>query len=128
MQYRKKPAMVDAFKWTGGPDQTEDPEWIVEALKKPQFQVGSARIVQVNPDGPINMEIFAHERRYHTQIGDYIIKNSNGEIYSRPADIFEAIYEIAKTCQACNGSGLKTIDNDVQLDDPCDDCWGSGYV
>ena len=26
--YRKKPVLIDAFQWTGGPDQIEDPEWI----------------------------------------------------------------------------------------------------
>lgn len=24
---------VEAFQWTGGPDQTEDPEWIVRAIQ-----------------------------------------------------------------------------------------------
>jgi len=32
MLYRKKPIIVDAFQWTGGSDQTEDPEWIIQAL------------------------------------------------------------------------------------------------
>jgi len=34
MKYRKKPVVIEAFKWTGGPDQEEDPVWIVEAIKK----------------------------------------------------------------------------------------------
>ena len=33
MKYRKKPVVVEAFKWTGGPDQESDPEWIVEAIR-----------------------------------------------------------------------------------------------
>lgn len=31
--YKERAKTVEAFKWTGGPDQTEDPEWIVEAIK-----------------------------------------------------------------------------------------------
>ena len=34
MKYRKKPVVIEAFKWTGEPDQTEDPEWIIAAIKK----------------------------------------------------------------------------------------------
>lgn len=28
-----KPRLLDVFRWTGGPDQIEDPEWIVELIK-----------------------------------------------------------------------------------------------
>ena len=34
MKYRKKPLIIEAFKWTGGPDQREDPEWMVDAIRK----------------------------------------------------------------------------------------------
>ena len=34
MKYRKKPVEIEAFQWTGGPDQEEDPEWIIEAIKR----------------------------------------------------------------------------------------------
>lgn len=33
MRYTKKPITVDAFKWTGGSNQAEDPDWILEAMK-----------------------------------------------------------------------------------------------
>jgi hypothetical protein len=32
MKVRKRPVVVDAFQWAAGPDQTEDPDWIVSAL------------------------------------------------------------------------------------------------
>lgn len=41
-KYRKKPVVIEAFKWTGGPDQTEDPEWICEALRQNPNSMGSA--------------------------------------------------------------------------------------
>lgn len=34
MKYRKKPVVIEAFKWTGDMNQVEDPEWIIEAIKK----------------------------------------------------------------------------------------------
>ena len=33
MKYRKKPVVIEAFQWTGGPEQEDDPEWIIEAIK-----------------------------------------------------------------------------------------------
>ena len=33
MKYRKKPYVVDAFQWTGGVDQKEDPEWLIEKIE-----------------------------------------------------------------------------------------------
>lgn len=40
--YKERAKTVEAFRWTGGPDQTEDPEWIVEAIKagKITFEMG----------------------------------------------------------------------------------------
>ncbi len=32
-KYRKRPAVIEAFRWTGGPDQTEDPDWIKRQIK-----------------------------------------------------------------------------------------------
>jgi hypothetical protein len=32
-KFRKKPIVIEAFKWTGDQDQTEDPEWIIEAIR-----------------------------------------------------------------------------------------------
>jgi hypothetical protein len=34
MKYRKKPIVVEAFKWSGDINQLEDPEWIIEEIKK----------------------------------------------------------------------------------------------
>ena len=39
-RYRKKPVVIEAFKWTGGPAQLEDPEWIVDAIKRQEVWFG----------------------------------------------------------------------------------------
>jgi hypothetical protein len=86
-EYRKKPIVIDAFKWTGAPDQTEDPYWIVEAIK--------AGIVTCKEDlvGAPLMCISTLEGMMYARVGEYIIQGIKGEIYPCKADIFEASYE-----------------------------------
>lgn len=83
MKYRKKPLIIDAFKWTGGPDQIEDPLWIVEAIRRGE--------VHFTPDGMI---IKTLEGDHLASPGDYIIQGIKGEIYPCKPDIFEATYEL----------------------------------
>ena len=86
MKYRKKPVVIEAFKWTGGIDQLEDPEWIVEEIKKGNVWF----------DRPSTMKIKTLEGVMTAQIGDYIIQGVNGEIYPCKPDIFEKTYEVVK--------------------------------
>lgn len=86
-KYRKKPVEIEAFLWTGGPDQTEDPEWAVEAINK-------GKIFFAKDD--INETIICIntlEGVMTGQQGDYIIKGVKGEIYPCKPDIFELTYE-----------------------------------
>ena len=85
MKYRKKPLVIEAFKWTGGPDQTEDPSWMVDAIRR-----GEAHFTS---DG---MVIKTLEGNHLASPGDYIIRGIKGEIYPCKPDIFEATYESVK--------------------------------
>ncbi len=90
MKYRKKPVVIEAFKWTGGPDQEEDPVWIVEAIKKGEVwfkDIGT-------PD--VRCCIKTLEGTMAASVGDYIIKGVKGEIYPCKPEIFEATYEPAE--------------------------------
>lgn len=92
MKYRKKPVVIEAFKWTGGPDQAEDPIWAIKALKKDFFsEIGAMRTIVVA--GIVVMEIFTLEGRMVAKQGDYIIQGIKKEIYPCKPDIFEATYE-----------------------------------
>ena len=82
MKYRKLPVVIEAFKWTGGPDQEEDPEWIVEAIKNEAVKFGSDFMLIFTPEGVMRVNP-----------GDYIIKGIKGEIYPCKPDIFEATYQ-----------------------------------
>lgn len=83
--YRKKPVEIEAFKWTGDREQTEDPDWIVDAIKK--------GIVTFCADC---MYIKTLEGTHRADKSDYIIKGVKGELYPCKPDIFEMTYEEVK--------------------------------
>jgi hypothetical protein len=85
-KWRKKPIVIEAFKWTGGPDQTEEPDWIVDALRD--------NMVIINrPPLHFSMSIITLEGIMSADSGDYIIKGVQGELYPCKPDIFKATYE-----------------------------------
>lgn len=88
MKYRKIPVEIEAFKWTGGPDQEEDPEWIIDAIKGGSVWFRNA--------GSANVKccIETLEGVMEASVGDYIIRGINGELYSHKSDIFEQSYEL----------------------------------
>lgn len=100
MKYRKKPVVIEAFKWTGGRDQEDDPVWIKEAIEQGKvkfvngFLKGNSFFGATNgPD--IVMEIETLEGKMLVVRGDYIIRGVRGEIYPCKPDIFEETYELA---------------------------------
>jgi hypothetical protein len=88
--FRKKPVVIEAFLWTGGPDQTEDPDWAVEAIKRGDIFFTQAGTPQVQ------MRIKTLEGIMLANQGDYIIRGVKGEIYPCKPDIFAATYEAAR--------------------------------
>jgi hypothetical protein len=99
MKYRKKPIVIDAFKWTGDADQLEDPEWIVEKIRSGEITVHTGNDLARKRGGMKNWKdpyilIPTLEGTMEAQVGDYIIKGVKGEIYPCKPDIFEATYEL----------------------------------
>ena len=112
-KYRKKPIEIEAFKWTGDINQTEDPIWIVEAIKK-----GDAWVHEDSINGAIEMRIKTLEGVMTANKGDYIIKGIKGEIYPCKSEIFEMAYEAAeknelvekrKECVSENNEKINTV-------------------
>lgn len=89
-KYRKKPVVIEAFKWTGDEHQTEDPIWIIEAMRN--------RKVWFNNLGTekVNLEIETLEGNHIANRGDYIIMGVKGELYPCKSDIFEMTYELVE--------------------------------
>lgn len=86
-KYRKKPVVIDAFRWTGDIDQTEDPVWLVDAIK-----ANTAIVV----DGEVP-ELYlwdADMKRWVVAApGWWIIKGVKNEIYPCEPSVFDATYE-----------------------------------
>ncbi len=87
MKYRKKPVVIEAFRY--GFD--EDPEWL-NLNKHIEYKT-----VKESGNGWEHVDRFMMiqtlEGAMRADIGDYIIKGIKGEIYPCKSDIFELTYE-----------------------------------
>ena len=84
MKYRKKPVVIEAFKYIG--NLYNVPQLAVEAFEKKFLFYGI--------DGARDeLHIMTLEGVHHVSIGDYIIRGVAGEIYPCKPDIFELTYE-----------------------------------
>ena len=80
MKYRKKPVVIEAFQWKGSLESA--PEWFVNSGNRGPVM---RHITFVN--------IHTLEGIMRADVGDWIIKGVNGEIYPCKPDIFEKTYE-----------------------------------
>lgn len=87
MKYRSKPVIKEAFQWTGDENQTEDPEWIIDAIN------GGKVWFKNSGTSKVTMMIETLEGSMEASQGDYIIKGLSGEIYPCKSGIFEKSYE-----------------------------------
>lgn len=78
MKYRKKPVVIEAFKWL----TDEVPDWFREVSGKFNMDIGSGSIFIPTLEG-------THEAKK----GDWIIKGVKDELYPCKPDIFEMTYE-----------------------------------
>ena len=93
--YRKKPVVVEAFKYDGDLKGSDGkyyvPEWAVEAYKNETLYYDSIGIGCIVP--PVELFIRTLEGAMHVSVGDYVIKGVQGELYPCKPDIFEQTYE-----------------------------------
>lgn len=87
MKYRKKPVVIEAFQWTGGSNQEDDPEWIIKTIMDGEAWFEN----EGTPD--VKFMIRTLEGVHEASVGDYIICGIAGEIYPCKPDIFKATYE-----------------------------------
>lgn len=88
-KYRKKPVVIEAFQWTGGPDQIEAPVWACEAIR-----AGAVRFERLGTP-EVSLLIDTLEGTHRANQGDWIIQGVKGELYPCKPDIFAATYEPA---------------------------------
>jgi len=90
-RFRKKPVVIEAFRWTGGDNQEEDPPWMVHAIQEKVVTFELATVF--GEDALIGLFVETKEGRMHASPGDWIIRGVMGELYPCKPDIFEATYE-----------------------------------
>lgn len=115
------PKEVEAFKWTGGPDQSEDPIWIVEAIKAGIVTVGDTLEVK-DPETP--------DIDWTANVGDYVLRDSKGKISTYGAKSFEenfvAVTPLVKIHAGVDGE-YKNGDYTFRWDHDYDYCSGSDF-
>lgn len=81
---------VEAFKWTGDMTQIEDPEWIVEEIKKGRV------VVSIDNDNKVTTMMIWFGVWVRANIGDYIVKYEKGQIVPYQSIYFEKRYKQCK--------------------------------
>lgn len=93
MKYRKKPVIIEAFRYDGDLIRSDGqyvPEWAPKAYEDGTMYYGEL-------DGqPGELFVKTLEGDHHVSVGDYIIQGVNGELYPCKPDIFEKTYEEAE--------------------------------
>lgn len=92
MLYRKKPVLVDAFKFT---DDSEliAPDWFTQAVIDRIITIKRKTIDGHAVIGGCIIKTL--EGDHLARVGDYIIRGVAGELYPCKPDIFEKTYEPA---------------------------------
>lgn len=85
--YRKKPLVIEAFRWTGDAMQQEDPEWAIEALRDGRMWF------KADGSGTVRIWVQTREGPLCGSLGDWIIKGIEGELYPCSDSVFAATYE-----------------------------------
>lgn len=91
MQFRKKPVIIDAVKWSGD-------DRGVEAVRAfcPDAEGPHEDRLRTGYSAPyLYFRIETAEGVMRAEPGDWIIKGIKGEFYPCKPDIFEATYEVA---------------------------------
>jgi hypothetical protein len=87
MKFRKKPVVIDALQFTGGPESaTVIIDWVLQ-------QGGTARYYDATGTNLDSIRIDTLEGTMRADVGDWIIKGTQGEFYPCKPDIFAEIYE-----------------------------------
>lgn len=84
-KFRKKPVVIEAYKFENKVGEDNRPEWLLDAVKDGTvyFQGGS----------DLYLTIETLEGTMKASLGDWIIKGVSGELYAIKDDIFLKTYE-----------------------------------
>jgi hypothetical protein len=86
MKYRKKPVVIEAFRWSPKAPAVDAPVWLFDAC--------ATRKALPEMDG--SCTITTLEGKHRADPGDWIIQGVKGELYPCKPDIFDMTYESAE--------------------------------
>lgn len=88
-RYRSKVVVIEAFRFLGSPDQIEDPVWAGEAIRDGR--------IRVERDGTptVRLQIKTDEGWLRANVGDWVIKGTENELYPCRDSVFQTKYEPA---------------------------------
>jgi hypothetical protein len=87
MKFKHKPTEIEAFQWTGGPEQSDDPEWAATAI--------NAGLISFEGEGSDHLRIVVQTREgvQWARPGTWVAKGVEGELYLIQPELFEKLYE-----------------------------------
>lgn len=99
-RYRKKPVVIEAMFWPGGPEAASPIIDWAAAVGGPAIRWDEAHDAWEDPGGkgarrraPERISIDTLEGTMYASPGDWIIRGVKGEFYPCKPDIFEATYD-----------------------------------
>lgn len=93
MKYRKKPVVIEAFRYDGDFPYAGG-VWYVPKWARKAYEDGTMYFDSSADGGPpCELFISTLEGVHHVSVGDYVIRGVNGELYPCKPDIFEKTYE-----------------------------------
>ena len=96
MKYRKKPVVIEAYRFDGGNIPANGafaaPPWVFEALAAKTLFYGGHSATGIHN----GLFVKTLEGNMHVSTGDFIIQGVQGEIYPCKPEIFEMTYEVVE--------------------------------
>lgn len=86
---RSDGSTIDAFQWTAGPDQVEEPEWILAKLRSGQVRIIDSQLPL------LKMEIDNGGLVRIAELDDWIVRDRDGNVFPFRPDLFEKHYRRA---------------------------------
>ena len=126
-QYRKKPVVIEAVRWTGANIEEVLPFFgdfskLPRAPDDPHVHQG---IGHCPPEGTLDIPTL--EGTMTARAGDWIIKGVKGEFYPCKPDIFEATYELAAPLPSLNTPSVNEWERAYQFVGKGEARWANAY-
>jgi hypothetical protein len=88
--------VVDAFRWTADENQADDPNWIVDAIKSDLVTFAGVG------DQTVKLLIHSPSRTVEASPGDWVIRQSTGEITACPHPEFQRDFRQQSELAMCD--------------------------